>query len=98
MNKLTKFHSIFSDDYEKKNTTVNELSNLTDVHYSMPSNKIFVAYSKDVNNTVILYVFAYSMYQAFLFRPSTYWKFYKQKRENFQTNHSDIFFIFLLKT
>ena len=56
LNKLTKFHSIFSDDYEKKYHSERDI-NLTDVHYSRPSNKIFVAYS---------------MYPAFLFRPSIY--------------------------
>ena len=44
MNKLTKFHSIFSDDYEKNYYSERDI-NLTDVHYFRPSNKIFVAYS-----------------------------------------------------
>ena len=43
----------FSDDYEKKYHSERDI-NLTDVHYSRPSNKIFVAYS---------------MYPAFLYRP-----------------------------
>ena len=39
-NKLTKFHSIFSDDYHNRERDIN----LTDGLYSRPSNKVFVAY------------------------------------------------------
>ena len=56
LNKLIKFHSIFSDDYENKYHSEQDI-NLTDVHYSRQSNKIFVAYS---------------IYPVFLFHPSVY--------------------------
>ena len=56
LNKLTKFHSVFIDNYEKKYHSERDI-NLSHVHYSRSSNKIFVAYS---------------MYPAFLFRPNIY--------------------------
>ena len=39
LNKLTKFHLIFSDNYEKTYHSEQDI-NLTDIHYSRPSNNI----------------------------------------------------------
>ena len=72
LNKLTKFHLIFSDDYEKK------------IH--------------PFDSTPICVFVAYSMYPAFLLRPSIYiLKILQPNKKNFQIKESDIFLYFCSK-